>query len=184
MRSADVDLIQDAKRRGDVDFLIAALRDPEHRTGVAESLADMGAVAAIPPLIRLLDAADPHVRSTAARALGRLGASEALIRLREIALEDEEAFVRAWAIDALGHLGDARAVDFLLPLLRDDSARVRGATALALGQLGDLRALEPLQVARRHLRRSPWEWYAHGRVYRQAVESLRRAASAREDGPD
>ncbi len=52
------------------------------------------------------------------------------------------------AAKALGRLGDARAVEPLIGVLRseppDYSKRIRGMAAEALGSLGDPRAVEPL----------------------------------------
>ena len=48
---------------------------------------------------------------------------------------------------ALGQLGDERAVEPLIAILRDSDSGVRVAAAQALGQLRDERAVEPLIVA-------------------------------------
>lgn len=58
--------------------------------------------------------------------------------------EDNEG-TRWNAAEALGRLGDPRAVDPLIDALWDDDARVRTKAAWALGMLGDPRALVPLQ---------------------------------------
>ena len=163
-----------AKRNGDAEYLIGALRDPDYRSTAAKFVGELGAVEAIDPLLPLLEAPDPHARAAAATALGDLGARQALRRLREMAAHDEESFVRSWAIPALGVIGDPSDVDLILPFLGDPSARVRGAAALALGQLGDVRALEPLRAARKELRRSPMEWHLHRRVYKRSINALER----------
>jgi HEAT repeat protein len=165
--------IYEAKERGDTNYLIETLRDPDHRIMVAKYLGELGAVEATQPLLRLLDAADPDVRVAAAKALGGLGAREALPQLREITLHDQDDGVRSWAIGALGDIGDPGGVDLLVPVLRDSSWRVRAAAALALGRLGDPKALEPLRATRRELRRSPVEWYLYRRVYNRAIKILR-----------
>jgi HEAT repeat protein len=51
---------------------------------------------------------------------------------------------RVAAADALGKLGDPRAVEPLVSALGDDRAGVRCAAAEALGKLSDTRAIEPL----------------------------------------
>jgi HEAT repeat protein len=48
------------------------------------------------------------------------------------------------AAEALGKIGDSRAVDPLIAMLRNKEADERFAAAKALGNLGDARALEPL----------------------------------------
>lgn len=60
-------------------------------------------------------------------------------------LSDDNEGIRWNAAEALGRLGDLRAVDPLIDTLWDDDARVRKKAAWALGLLGDPRALPPLQ---------------------------------------
>src|SRR5450759_2332909 len=55
--------------------------------------------------------------------------------------------VRRAAAEALGQIGDARAVEPLIAALKDESWGVRRAAAEALGQIGDARAAEPLIAA-------------------------------------
>jgi HEAT repeat protein len=85
----------------------------------------------------------------ARRAAGRvtLPPAEAALALPllELALFDlEDPLVRGNAAAAMGALGDSRAVDPLLNVLRDSHPLVRTQTALALGKLGDRRAVAPL----------------------------------------
>jgi len=63
--------------------------------------------------------------------------------LRE-ALRHSDADVRRQAALAAGRIGDAAAVDLLLPALDDSSAVVQGAAAFALGLLKDARAVASL----------------------------------------
>ncbi|MBP2144935.1 HEAT repeat protein [Methanofollis sp. W23] len=63
-------------------------------------------------------------------------------------LDHERPEFRWGAAEALGRLGDMRAVEPLIRALEDDpDPRVRKKAAWALGQLGDLRAQRPLLVA-------------------------------------
>jgi HEAT repeat protein len=59
-------------------------------------------------------------------------------------LGDREWSVRWAACQALGKLGDSRAVEPLIARLGDEKWLVRCAACQALGQLGDARAVEPL----------------------------------------
>jgi HEAT repeat protein len=52
--------------------------------------------------------------------------------------------VRFYAADALGQMGDLRAVEPLIYALKDEDRIVKEAVARALGELKDLRAVEPL----------------------------------------
>lgn len=56
----------------------------------------------------------------------------------------EDVRLRWGAIVALGDIGDARAVEHIIPLLNDLSPVNRGAAAIALGKIGDSRAVDPL----------------------------------------
>jgi hypothetical protein len=58
-----------------------------------------------------------------------------------------DASMRLIAVEALGKIGDPRAVEALILALRDENNRVRRATAEALGELGDSRAVAPLITA-------------------------------------
>lgn len=64
-------------------------------------------------------------------------------------LRHQGAVYRWGAAEALGRLGDPRAVGYLIPLLQDTDWRVRVKSAWALGQLGDLRALPALNALAR-----------------------------------
>lgn len=56
----------------------------------------------------------------------------------------QDSAIRAPAAQALGRLGDLRAVEALIGALRDEDWKVRDAAVGALGRLGDLRAVEAL----------------------------------------
>ena len=71
------------------------------------------------------------------KAKGRIGK---LIK----ALEHKESSVRLDAANALGELGDTRAVEPLIAALNDKEVDVRKAATNALGQIGDIRAVEPI----------------------------------------
>ena len=65
------------------------------------------------------------------------------------ALSDNNSTVRRFAISSLGHIGDARAIDVLIPFLQDEEADMRCAAAVALGELGlgeDRFSKPPLQI--------------------------------------
>lgn len=61
------------------------------------------------------------------------------------ALADRSARVRERAVVALGHLGNANALDSIIACLDDEDGGVRYFAAEALGDLGDVRAIEPLR---------------------------------------
>jgi len=59
-------------------------------------------------------------------------------------LKDKDYKNRIKAADALGDIGDEKAVKHLIPLLKDENEYVRQAGARALGKLKDRDAVEPL----------------------------------------
>lgn len=124
--------------KSDVKGLTKALgyqKDAGVRKAAAEALGRVGDAAAIGPLITALG--DPPVHETAVDGLVRLHkySVEPLIA----ALTDGSPEVRAGAASALGSIGDARAVAFLLNGLFDTAADVRRVTVIALCQFGDTR---------------------------------------------
>jgi HEAT repeat protein len=161
-----------ANANGDTRYLIEALRDPNHRATAAKFLGELKEDSATEPLLRLLDARDAHARAASVRALGDIRAREAVDRLMSIAESDEELFVREWAIDSLGQIGDDRVTPRLTVLLRDPAWRIRRWTATVLGRIGDRRALDPLRTASRA--ESP----LRRRWYRRAIAEIERRRGA------
>jgi HEAT repeat protein len=96
-------------------------------------------------LLRPLLRSDPDatVRAAAGRALGRLGAREAVPDL-VAALGDSSADVRVVAAAAIWRLPDPSATGPLLERLKDADRAVREWSALALGVIGDMRAVPEL----------------------------------------
>lgn len=97
----------------------------------------------IPTLIDRLRSPDPHVQWRAAEALGTCG--EPAVTLLLLALLSHSVPVRLGAIEALGAIRDARAVDPILDVVhRDASLEVRWAAVLALGEIGSPDAVSSL----------------------------------------
>lgn len=117
--------VRDARRRGDVAYLIDALTDPEVRGAAALSLGRVGAREAAPALVRNLPVKDDLDRNGAIKALMQIADKAAIPPLREVAGSDDAAGVRTTAMDALVTLGDKEGVEMLAALATDP------ATALA-----------------------------------------------------
>jgi len=66
-----------------------------------------------------------------------------------LTLPDKDYWVRKHAVEALGDIGDSRAVDPLIEALKYKNEYVRVDAAIALGKIGDNRAVEPLTNALR-----------------------------------
>ncbi len=136
--------------RSTAAFLFTALRDADE---VAEQ-----------PLMRLLDDPEELVRQSAAYALGAHDSRRAVPRLialatRPVQMPSREAEPEEWAeaypydtcaaIDALGQLGDPRAVRPLLFLIETQGADgpIYDEAVRALGHLGDLRGAQNVRQA-------------------------------------
>jgi HEAT repeat protein len=108
-------------------------------------------------LIRHLGSPDPAVQWHAAEALGTCG--EKVLPLLFSALHSSSIPVRLGAIEALGAIGDKRAVTPLLAVAdREPVVEVRWAAVLALGETGSPEAV-PLLV---HLLRAPNRYLRYG----------------------
>lgn len=115
--------------------------------GAPQALGKIGAPA-VKPLITALKKGDPEenwgLRMSISEALGRIGAPavEPLIA----ALKSRDWSVRVFAAEALGAIGDTRAVEPLIAALKDEEVCPSAITAL--GRIGDPRAIEPLKPFR------------------------------------
>jgi len=137
------------------------------RQAAAEALGSLGDARAIAPLIKALGD-DSKVRDAAAKALHQLGEPtwrslikdygynrlvefpdarivEPLIKLLD---RDEDSVYWGRAAEALGHLGNLRAVEPLIKVLGNVDCPYQAAKAL--GTLGDARAVTPLIMALDH----------------------------------
>jgi HEAT repeat protein len=69
------------------------------------------------------------------------------IRFQIARLKSRDEHIRTDAAWALGQIGDPRAVEPLIAILRRGPSSARQTAAWALGQIGDPRAVEPLVSA-------------------------------------
>jgi HEAT repeat protein len=106
------------------------------RISVINALGGIDDPRSIDVLIKALDDNSYRIRDESIDRLVRLKAIEAVPSLL-LHTSDGFAGMRWHVAQALGRLGDKRAIHALLPLLNDEDKRVRFDAAFALGKLGN-----------------------------------------------
>lgn len=172
-RARAAEMLAGSREARVVESLVMALADEEAlvRAAAAKSLGKIGDAQAIEPLVAALLDTDKRVRAAAAKALGMMNWQPANDRHRAMqaiaedqwdtvvslgtqvvdllltALNEGDIDLKQKAAQALGQLGDLRAVEPLLSILRGTEIEIKHKAAQALGQLGDLRAVDMLLAA-------------------------------------
>ena len=111
------------------------------REDVVAALALIGPEA-VAPLMATLSHEEWLVRLHAVEALGKLRAVDAVDALLHLIFNDPDQAVREDAVRALGAIGDARAVDFLLVVMKTPG--FRPIAIESLGRIADRRAVSAL----------------------------------------
>ena len=111
------------------------------REETSTALAAIGE-AALPSLLGALTHGEWLVRLHAVEALGKTRSPEAVDPLLSVLFNDRDRAVREDAVRALGQIGDARAVEFLMTAMKEPG--FRPLVVEALGQIGDRRAVPVL----------------------------------------
>jgi HEAT repeat protein len=128
------------ENKPDVEEMLALLQaeDVNGRMIAARAFCELTDARATPFLIELLQDGCPLARVSAAYALGRNPAPEAVPPLIGQLELDWNGYVRKGIVWALGNCRDARAVQPLFATLRSDIPAVRLWAASSLGQVGIL----------------------------------------------
>jgi len=175
----------EARQRGDVDALIAALSDTDQnvRRVSANGLLSLGSPKAIEPLLRLArDSADEVLRLLAIKAIGAAGGGGQEPELVAIALGPNSLDVRVTAIAVLVDLGDPRSVALLAGLIDSDELsgrpprvpHARSSLRWALDRLVEVKGVEAIPSIERGLRRLD---FRDRRYARRALRRLQKGAS-------
>src|SRR5579872_2297292 len=159
--------------------LIGALRhsDADIARDAATSLGALGELAAVEPLIQVLNNADGYyhavVRAAAAASLGKLRDTRAVESLLN-ATRDRLAEPSAEAIRALAEIGDARAINQLIEVVRNPTGFYLGiACRAAVVALAHFRTDERVAAELQSVSTNSWE----DPVIRQAaIDALDRSA--------
>lgn len=114
------------------------------RSAVVKSLGQMENKQSYSVLNMALDDPECWVRYYAVKSIDTHGFTEAIGRIREIAVKDPVPFVRFAAIDYLGHTGGQLSVSILAALTGDPNHDIVIAAVNALGNVHHPDALPPL----------------------------------------
>ncbi len=125
-----------------VDALCDAAHDPDHdvRKFAVDILGTIGDPRALHSLLMSLEDANQNVVCSAAEALGMLGSADALEAL--LATFETKAFARPQIIDALGQIGDTRALPLLVEAIHANDPIVVYSAVEAMGSMHS-RRVEP-----------------------------------------
>jgi HEAT repeat protein len=131
------------KDSGAVVPLLPLLQDSVKavREETSTALAAIGK-AALPSLLTALIHPEWLVRLHAVEALGKTQSPDAVEPLLSVLFNDRDRAVREDAVRALGQIGDARAVEFLVTTMKEPG--LRPLAVEALGRIGDHRAVPVL----------------------------------------
>jgi HEAT repeat protein len=132
-------------------LLVEALgaKDEKLRDAAIQSLPFIDDPQAIEALLTTSRSSAPRARAAAMRALGQTSAGAEVIARLEEGLGDSDAWARYFAVQSLGRLGAAGALDALVALLDDEAGHVRIAVIDALARVPGERAAEALLSAAR-----------------------------------
>jgi HEAT repeat protein len=87
-------------------------------------------------LIRALHHPEPTVPRRVAEILGELGSRAAVEPLLDLVESTSDPYIQEAAVEALGRIGDARALPCLQRLSREGAVRVRNAAKRGLRTIG------------------------------------------------
>lgn len=151
VRAAAAEALGKLGQKQSVANLLQALRQDEDaavRNRVAASLRKFNAAEAAPIIAEMLGKETlKENREEFLRTLGAFGdkaTTEVVMALLWGDQRDDEARVRWAAADALGKIGDERAIDVLAKAMDDPDQRVREAAVIALKAIGTSGALNAL----------------------------------------
>jgi len=97
---------------------------------------------ALPPLLDALKHSEWLVRLHAVEALGKMRSAAVVEPLLSVLFNDHDQAIREDVVRALGQVGDGRAVEFLVFVMKEPG--LRPLAVEALGQIGDSRAVPVL----------------------------------------
>ena len=124
---------------GALDFGASDSDDKAANKEIVVALGSIGSTAAVPDLVKLLSVRDNYTVIAAIEALGQMKAGDAYEPLNKLATEEgTEPFISKKAIQALGEIGDPRAVQGLIRMMMKERRGVSFyvESSYALYQIG------------------------------------------------
>ena len=118
--------------------------DAKVRAAAVRALGQMENKQVFSLLIKALDDPDGWVRYYSIKSIDLHGFSDAIVRIKTIALLDPVPFVRMSALEYLGHKGGGAAASILASLTGDPDTDIAGAAITALGDIHHPDSLPPL----------------------------------------
>jgi len=149
LASAAITAIGKCGTEKSVDPLLDLLDDDdfydELKPTIIKALGDIGSEQSLDILIDILEDIDEEKswRWNACEALGKIGHPDALPSI-ELALQDSDTYLRAYAVKALATFEGDDIEDTLIQSLKDSFWRVRVSAAEALGELKSTEAVDIL----------------------------------------
>jgi HEAT repeat protein len=130
-------------------LFLEAMQDGDERVRdvAANGLAAIDEPQAVGALLKASSHASPRTRATAVRALGQTDANDDVRAHLLLALSDEDAWVRYYAVQALSRRGDRSSAERIAALLTDPAGHVRVAVVDALARLRGDKCLDALHEA-------------------------------------
>jgi HEAT repeat protein len=140
---------------------------------IAGALGKIGDQKAVPTLMRLMKARDPYVRIEAINALGMLKATKAVDALIDLAQDDSDQnanFLSKKCIQALGEIGDPKAVPMLVKMMFLERRGVSfyAESSFALFQIGRP-ASDALVAVMKGDDKALWGWVKEKNILEPAV---------------
>lgn len=154
-----------------VDPLVEALKDKDWnvRNWAAKALGQIGEVRAIQPLVQAAGDQERRIQESAITALGGMGKPAVDLLIQILQNANYSAPARGCAADALGTVGDARAVQPLIETLKDRQIGLSNAwasVAWALVKIGN-------EETRTALRQTLAEELKRAFTFKDKVEMVR-----------
>lgn len=131
-----------------IEPLAAALAtaDDRYRWRILVVLSEIADRGAVPGVLGCLQSNSPAIRIAAAQFLGDIGALEAVEPLMDLLRANPDDESAPWIIQALGRLGDRRAVSLLVETMhRAQSPAVRYTAIEALTAIGDAGVIQEIR---------------------------------------